>query len=390
MKTSSTVAGPATGSGSTPGMSGGPDTPGRSGRRRALLKRLGIAGGAGALAAIGLPGRAAAQTRVIRIGVAQPATGQPPGFVASGLAVAHQKGWIEEAFAPEGVRVEWNFFKGAGPAVNEAIANRQLDFALQGDLPSIVARAAGLGTRLVIANGVRTNIYIGVPPDSPVKSVSELRGKRVSLFRGTNMHLPALRLLESHGLTEKDLKILNLDTAGYLAALSSKDLDAAIGAMDILRLRDKGQVRVLYSSKGDSPIFTRQSHLLVTEAFASGNADLVQRIVDVSVRTARWSSDPANREEVLRLWARAGTPYEHWAEDYRDEPLKVRLNPNFDPFLVGRYQDAVEQSVHFKLSRRAFDVTEWIDRHYLDAALREQGLQDWWPAYQANGQPVGA
>ena len=36
-----------------------------------------------------------------------------------------------------------------------------------------VARAAGLGTRLVIANGVRTNIYIGVPPDSPVKSVSD-------------------------------------------------------------------------------------------------------------------------------------------------------------------------------------------------------------------------
>ena len=390
MKTSSTAAGPAAGIGPTPDTAGRRDTPGRPAARRALLKRLGIAGGAGAWAAIGLPGRVAAQTRVIRIGVAQPATGQPPGFAASGLAVAHQKGWIEEAFAPEGVRVEWNFFKGAGPAVNEAIANRQLDFALQGDLPSIVARAAGLGTRLVIANGVRTNIYIGVPPDSPVKSVGELRGKRVSLFRGTNMHLPALRLLESHGLTEKDLKILNLDTAGYLAALSSKDLDAAIGAMDILRLRDKGQVRVLYSSKGDSPIFTRQSHLLVTEAFASGNADLVQRIVDVSVRTARWSSDPANREEVLRLWARAGTPYEHWAEDYRDEPLKVRLNPNFDPFLVGRYQDAVEQSVHFKLSRRAFDVTEWIDRHYVDAALREQGLQDWWPAYQANGQPVGA
>jgi len=220
--------------------------------------------------------------------------------------------------------------------------------------------------------------------------VADLRGKRVSLFRGTNMHLPALRLLESHGLTEKDLKILNLDTAGYLAALSTKDIDAAIGAMDILRLRDKGQVRVLYSSKGDSPIFTRQGHVLVSDEFADANPQLVQRFVNAAVRTARWSSEEANREEVLRLWARAGTPYEHWKEDYDGEPLRVRLNPNFDPFLIGRYKEAVEQSFRFKLSRAKFDVEQWIDQRYLKTALKTQQLDNYWPIFQANGRILGA
>jgi sulfonate transport system substrate-binding protein len=242
----------------------------------------------------------------------------------------------------------------------------------------------------VLATGVRSNIYIGVPPDSPLKTVEDLRGKRVSLFRGTNMHLPALRLLEAHGLTEKDLKILNLDTAGYLTALSTKDIDAAIGSMDILRLRDKGQVRVLYSSKNDSPIFTRQGHVLVTDRFAEANPQLVQRVVNVAVRTAKWSSDEANREEVLRLWARAGTPFEHWKEDYAGEPLRVRLNPNFDPFLVGRYKDAIEQAQRFKLSRAKFDAAPWIDTRYLQAALREQKLENFWPVYQANGKILGA
>lgn len=333
---------------------------------------------------------AAARPEVIRIGVAQPATGTPPTFAGSSLSIAHAKGWFEEAFKPAGTRVEWYFFKGAGPAVNEALTNRQLDFALQGDLPSIVARAAGLKTRLVLATGVRTNIYIGVPPDSPLKTVADLRGKRVSLFKGTNMHLPALRLLESQGLTEKDVRLLNLDTAGYLAALTTRDIDAAIGAMDILRLRDKGAVRVLYTSKGQSPIYTRQSHVLVTDDFVGRYPEATQQFVRTAVESARWASDEKNREEVLRTWARAGTPYEHWKEDFDGEPLRVRLNPNFDPFLVARYKDAVDQAYRFRLSRARFDVDQWIDQRYLRTALDDLKLQTYWPIYQPDGKILGA
>ena len=357
--------------------------------RRSALRAI-AAGAVGP--ALALPALAATDSKAttIRIGVAQPAIGQPPGFGGSSIAVAHAKGWFEEEFKRDGIQVEWLFFKGAGPAVNEALTNNQLDFTVQGDLPAIIAKAAGLKTRLVVANGVRSNIYIGVPPDSPLKTVADLRGKRVSLFRGTNMHLPALRLLEAHGLTERDLRILNLDTAGYLTALSTRDIDAAIGSMDILRLRDKGQVRVLYSSKNDSPIFTRQGHLLVTDRFAEANPQLLQRVVNVAVRTARWASDEANRDEVLRLWARAGTPFEHWKEDYAGEPLRVRLNPNFDPFLVGRYQDAIDQAQRFKLSRAKFELAPWIDTRWLQVALREQKLENFWPVYQANGKILGA
>ncbi len=361
--------------------------------RRTLLKRLAVSGlGAAAsaspLGAFGANG--AAWPEVIRIGVAQPALGTPPTFAGSSLSIAHARGWLEESFKPAGTRIEWFFFKGAGPAVNEALSTRQLDFALQGDLPAIVARAAGLKTRLVLATGIRTNIYIGVPPDSPLKTVADLRGKRVSLFKGTNMHLPALRLLEANGLSEKDLRLLNLDTAGYLAALTTRDIDAAIGAMDILRLRDKGAVRILYSSKNQSPVYTRQSHVLVTDEFAGKYPEATRQFVRTAVQAARWASDEKNREEVLRTWARAGTPYEHWKEDYEGEPLRVRLNPNFDPFLVARYKDATEQAYRLRLSRARFEVDQWIDTSFLKTALNDLGLQSHWPVYQANGKILGA
>jgi sulfonate transport system substrate-binding protein len=348
--------------------------------------RLGLQ--AGALASGAALAQAAPQ--VIRVGVAQPAIGNPPGFSGSSVAITHAKGWLEEEFRKDNIKVEWFFFKGAGPAVNEALTNKQLDFAFQGDLPATVAKAAGLKTKLIFATGVRSNIYIGVPPDSPIRNVKDLRGKRVSIFKGTNMHLPAMRILADNGLTEKDLKILNLDTGSYLAALATKDLDAAIGAMDILRLRDKGAVRIVYSSKGDNPIYTRQSHVLVTEEFAEKYPALTQRAVNVMVRTAKWCSDETNREEVLRLWARAGTPYEHWKEDYDGEPLRVRLNPNFDPFLVARYKDTVEQAYRFKMTRAKIDVDKWIDQRFLKAALREQKLENYWPVFEPNGKILGA
>lgn len=366
--------------------------------RRKFLAGISATGGLAAtraglgagMAVLSNAARAEALPTVIRFGVAQPATGNPPSFSGNSAAITHAKGWLEEEFKKDNVKIEWYFFKGAGPAVNEAVTNKQIDFALQGDLPSLVARAAGLQTRLVAAAGVRSYIYIGVPPDSPIRSIEDLRGKRVSVFKGTNMHLPAMRLLADHGLTERDVRILNLDTGSYLAALTTKDIDAAIGAMDILRLRDKGAVRILYTSKGGSPIYTRQSHILATDDFVNKYPAATQRVVDTIVRTSRWASDEANRDEVLRLWARAGTPYEHWKEDYAGEPLRVRLNPNFDPFLVGRYKEAVEQAARFRMIRARFDVDKWIDQRFLKAALKAQKLESFWPVYEPDGKILGA
>src|SRR5471032_2155229 len=86
----------------------------------------------------------AAAPAVVRIGVATQGYGDPPVFGGSPAATAQLQHLAEDALKPDGVKVEWIFFKGAGPAVNEALANRQIDFAFQGDLPAVLGRANGL------------------------------------------------------------------------------------------------------------------------------------------------------------------------------------------------------------------------------------------------------
>lgn len=356
-------------------------------RRRWLRGTL--AGAAG----IALPATARAQSLVappgvIRVGVAQAPVGNPPVFAGNALGIAHWKGWLAEEFARDGIRIEWFFFRGAGPAVNEAIANRQIDFAFQGDMPAIIARANGLQTRLLLATGIRNNLYLAVRPAAGIGAIADLRGRRVALFKGTSGQLPTNRLLARHGLAERDLKAYNLDYAAMQAALASGDIDAAFGGVELLRLRELGVARILYSSRDDAPVFTRQAHVLVTSDYERAHPGVVQRFVDVVVRAARWGSDESNREDILRQWSLAGTPYEALREDLLGQPLKVRLAPEFNPLLVWLYKDAVRQMVRFNLIRREVEIDSWIERRYLARALRDQKLEHYWPRLDADGRQV--
>lgn len=326
---------------------------------------------------------------LIRFGVASPTYGIPPGFAGGAAGIAHAKGFIEEEFKGQDVRVEWIFFKGVGPAVTEALSNAQLDFAFHGDLPSLVTRANGVKTRAVMAATSRSTLYIGVAPDSPIRRVQDLKGKRIAFTKGTASHLPIVRILEAHGLRERDLKIHNLDTPTAQAAFLAGDLDALIGAAQLLKFRDLGQARLIYSTKA-TPTFTSQSHITVTEAFANAQPDATRRVVRGLVRAARWTADPAHRQEVLTLWARAGTPVQHWEEELAGEPLALRTSPLYDPFLTARLHQALGDAQRFRLVRSDFDVDGWIDRRYVDAALKDLKLEGFWTAYDADGRPIAA
>lgn len=334
------------------------------------------------------PSSAGAPPTVIRIGVATGGVGSPPRFGGSTAGVLNARGTLEKAFEADGTRIEWVFFKGAGPAVNEALVNRQLDFAWQGDLPSIVHRAAGVGTKIVVASGVRNGLYLAVPPGSSIARLEDLKGKRVAVYKGTNLHLSAVRALAARGIKESDLRLINLDLPGAQAALTTRDIDAAFGYVELYTLRDKGVAEIVWSAAQDSYRFTRQTVLLVTGDFAARHPAAVQRVVTAVVATARDYSDESKRGELFNEWGKAELPEQFWREDFIGQPLRVRLSPLLDPFLVARYQDGADEALRLKLIRSKPEIPSWFDRRYLDAALGELKLQGFWPEYGADGKPL--
>jgi sulfonate transport system substrate-binding protein len=180
-----------------------------------------------------------------------------------------------------------------------------------------------------------------------------------------------------------------MNQAASDAALATGDIDAAFGAFNLLPLVDRGIAKVIYTTRTESPTYLRQTHVLVVEDFAAQHPALVQRIVTVLVKAAQWSSEESNREPLFQLWAKSGVPFSNFKEDFKGDSLKVRNSPLFDEYLLGRYKAAVDDAKKFKLIRNDIDVDAWIDRSYLDHALKELKLETYWPEFDASGNPKG-
>jgi sulfonate transport system substrate-binding protein len=332
----------------------------------------------------------AAQPEVIRIGVASAGGGDPVTSGGSVAGVVRVNHGLEDAFKASGVKVEWLFFKGAGPAVNEALSNRQIDFAYQGDLPTVVGRANGLKTKLLVASGTRNNSYVVTPVKSDIATIQDLKGKKVSIFRGTNGHLVAINVLAGAGLTERDLKAVNLDSGSSQAALVSNGVDAAFGGYEWFKVRDAGLAKVIYSTQGKNPALTRQATLLVREEFEKEHPAEVQKVVDTFVRAADWSSDEKNRAELFRIWALSGVPVASWQAEFNEQSLAQRNSPLLDEFLISRYRAVSDDAVKLKLIRQPVSFDNWFEPKYLNEALKAQGLDKRWVAYDAKGNPKGS
>jgi len=204
-----------------------------------------------ALATLAAGPASAAPVREIRLGLVGNPYNKP--LAAGVLGHAQEKGILEEEFARDGVKVTWTFYKGTGPAINEALANNKVDIAAYGDLPGILGKAAGIDTRLIIPGPVSQNIYLAVGPGTPYKSARDLKGKRVGYHKGTYMHLSFVRLARSLGLAEKDFKIFNLSIPDGNAALQAGHIDAYVGTNTLVQLSERGAVRLLYHTDGADP-----------------------------------------------------------------------------------------------------------------------------------------
>ncbi|MEW5544288.1 ABC transporter substrate-binding protein [Pseudomonas soli] len=313
----------------------------------------------------------AAQPDVIRIAVPDLSAGSKPS--AGGVVdVLRDQQLLEKEFAKDGIRIDWRFFKGAGPVVNEALANGQADFAYLGDLAAIIGKASGLDTR-VLSAGVRgVKSYLGVVPGSGIHSLQDLKGKRVAVFRGTANQLSFASALASQGLSERELKVINLDFNAANAALAAKQIDATWGLSNLLSLRERGLVELPVNSRNLQGAGSTQAVLLGTGEFIRQHPDLVQRLVNAQEQAAKWLRDERNREAYVDLVANtANWPKSILRDDLAEENLAEYFDPRLDAGFVGLLQQGVDLAAKERLIRRGFQVSDWVEPRFIDHALQQ-------------------
>lgn len=142
------------------------------------------------------------------------------------LVLLKGRGTLEQKLKPLGYNVVWTEFP-SGPPLLEAMNVGSIDFGITGETPPIFAQAAGAPlVYLAYDPPAPQGEAILVPQDSPLKSVADLKGKKVAFNKGSNVHYLLVRALENAGLKYTDIQPIYLAPADALAAFSRGSVDA--------------------------------------------------------------------------------------------------------------------------------------------------------------------
>ena len=208
-------------------------------------------------------------------------------------AIADAKGFIADEFKGTPTKVEFTYFTGTGPAINEALSNGQLDFASYGAVPNIIGKANGLDT-VILASYGGTTIFGAARPDLDIKSIADLKGKKVAIQKATIIHWGLITALKNAGVSEKDITIVDLKNADQLAAIAAKSVDAVFGADFLLPLEAKGVAKIFYKSSDTGASGDGFGAFLVTDKFRKAYPDATQKVVTGFVKAAHWLADDKN------------------------------------------------------------------------------------------------
>ena len=251
-------------------------------KRREFLK---LSLGTAAVAA--LSSRASAQGGVKEIRI---------GYQKNGvLVIARQQSTLEKHFNPQGIEVKWIEFS-SGPPMMEAMNVGSVDYGAVGDSPPVFAQAAGAAIVYAAGQPITNGQGILVPPNSTIRSIADLKGKRVGFTKGSSAHNVIVQTLEKAGLTYADITPVYLTPPDAGPAFANGSIDAwAIWDPYFAIGETKQNGRILVNA---SEITKTNSFYIANRGFANSHGPVLQQIIDVTSSTARWAS--AHRDEVAK------------------------------------------------------------------------------------------
>jgi sulfonate transport system substrate-binding protein len=257
-------------------------------KRREFLK---LSVGAAAGAALSSRAMAGAGLKEIRIGT------QKGGF----FPAVRQRHTLEDAFKPLDIDIKWIDFQ-FGPPLLEAINVGSVDFGYVGDTPPIFAQAAGARIRYVAAVKSEGNTQaIVVPQHSPIKTLADLKGKRIAFGKGSSAHNLLVAALEKAGLNWSDITPAPLAPADATAAFVKGSVDAWSIWDPYLALAElKENARAIAFEKD---VRKQNAFYIAGSDFVEKHPTLVARLNQMFAAEGVWADQ--HHEEVAKAQAEA-------------------------------------------------------------------------------------
>jgi sulfonate transport system substrate-binding protein len=210
--------------------------------------------------------------------------------------VLKQQGLLEQEFAGDKIGVRWVQSLGSNKAL-EFLNAGSIDFGSSAGAAALIGAINGNPIKSIYVFSRPEWTALVTMPNTPIKSVADLKGQRIAVTRGTDPHIFLVRALATAGLTEHDVKLVLLQHPDGRTALERGDVAAWAGLDPMMAAAEiESGARLFYRNAGANT----WGVLNVREAFAGDNPELVRRVLATYERARRWSAEhPAELKALM-------------------------------------------------------------------------------------------
>ncbi|WP_099063981.1 sigma-54-dependent Fis family transcriptional regulator [Serratia sp. BW106] len=212
-----------------------------------------------------------------------------------GILKARQS--LEARFAEGGVSVLWSEFP-AGPQLLHALTNREIDFGTTGEVPPLFAQA-GNSPLLYVAwePAAPQSVALLVAHDSLIQTIADLRGKRIAVNKGSNVHYLLLQILDEAGLTLEDVRVVYAPPKYPLTPSDHHAVDAWMMWDPLLSdAEQNAQLRVIANGVGR---VNNHQFYLTHRDFAGHSPDLLHGLMSALEQTGHYIDAHRDQAAVL-------------------------------------------------------------------------------------------
>ena len=278
------------------------------------------------------------------------------------LNLAYNLGFLEEEFEGSNVTFTMDYFLN-GPAISEAFASGDLDFAEFGEQAAISGISADYGYKIIGRNCDTETMYPLVV-ESDITDAEGLKGAKIAVSVGTSAHYLLLTYLVSMGLSEQDIELVN--TNDTVTLLSSGEVQGAADQLAKFNsLIDAGEVHVL--ADGTASGTCQISAFVGRNDFCEQYPEITAKILRAVQRVDEWMAESEeNQQEAFSTLAEITQREETWFST-------MYSGSNFGADLTDQDLRVLEEVLQFMkdnelLSNPDITMDDVLDLSYLELA----------------------
>ncbi|WP_262315677.1 aliphatic sulfonate ABC transporter substrate-binding protein [Lacticaseibacillus parakribbianus] len=219
---------------------------------------------------------------------------------ADPVDIARQHGELAKKMKDKGYKVVFKEFQD-GAALMTALKSGNIDYARLGDTPPVVNQAAGLDLVYIAAGGSKVKgTAVLVKKNSKIKSMADLKGKRIAYAKGTTAQFMMVQALGSANLTVNDATLVNMDQSAASVAFAKGNVDAWVTWPPYTETAEVEQgAKILIDASG---LAKDRDFFVSTRKYAKKHTEVSSLLVSYLASDMKWAN--ANHDKLITMLAK--------------------------------------------------------------------------------------